>query len=112
MKFFETLYSELINVDEIAKVTAEYIEQLERYFSYIYLKNEDKIDFIELPKTFNIHKNDKVIKEVKLQADHYFFMNIKALESVITTDKLILCNEEIKEYAQECLNDFLLGIES
>jgi hypothetical protein len=53
-----------------------------------------------------------VIKEVKLQADHYFFMNIKALESVITTDKLILCNEEIKEYAQECLNDFLLGIES
>jgi hypothetical protein len=112
MKFFETQYGDLINVDEIAKVTTELHEQLGIYFSYVWLKNEEKIDFIEFSKTFNIYKNDKVIKEVKLQHDHYFFMNIRALEYIITSNSLILSNEEVKEYAQECLNDFLLSIES
>jgi|SRR5690349_4968038 len=112
MRFFETLYGELINIDEIAKVTAERHEQLPLCFSYVWLKNEEKIDFIEFPKTFNIHKNGKVIKEVKLEHDLYCFMNKKALEYILKTNSLILSNEEVQEHAQEYLNEFLLSMDS
>lgn len=112
MKFLETLYGELINVDEIAKVTTELHEQLGIYFSYVWLKNEEKIDFIEFSKTFNIHKNGKVIKEIKPETNLCFFMTKKALEYILITNSLILSNEEVQEHAQECLNDFLLSMES
>jgi ferredoxin len=52
MKFVETMNATFVNVDEISCIGHELCKELDKYYSYIYLKNGDKFDFLDLPDFF------------------------------------------------------------
>lgn len=102
MKFFESMYGELVNVEEISKVTIESNEVSDKYYSYVYLKNGEKIDFIELPTSLPIDDTDKTRQAILGEAE-YLFMIKRALEFIIESISDLVSNKYIKEHSHNCL---------
>lgn len=101
MKFFESMYGELVNVEEISKVTIESNEVSDKYYSYVYLKNGEKIDFINLSNQINVNKESNPVM-FKLSEKEYLSMIKLAIEFILACPSPIIHNKSILDY---CLRE-------
>jgi hypothetical protein len=72
MKFLETDNGSFINVNEIVKISHE-LEGNHGYYSYVYLRNGNKLDLFDLPKRFIFNG-----EYIDLEADHLITIHAAA----------------------------------
>lgn len=48
MKFVETLNATFVNVNDICRIGHQYHEGTKRYYSYIYLRDGEELDFLDV----------------------------------------------------------------
>lgn len=105
MKFIETANATYINFEEVSSITHEYGEKTSSYYSYIYLKNGTKLDFIELVDFIDSKEHGRI----KLNCDHYIKLNYYALQYILTSvDGYVISCEAIENHAYSRLDADLL----
>ena len=84
MRFLKTLNASFVRIDQIIKIDHECNEFNGRnqsedvYYSYLYLKDGSKYDFLDVPRTFQINENKK-----KFTCEHLIQWHEKAIQCLL-----------------------------
>jgi hypothetical protein len=97
MKFVETLYGQLVNIEDISMIDHDGNETLDKVYSYLILKNGDKICFLDLPDSFE----DKHGKEYKFDGDHLISLHRHAIDVMCRNCYFVLKLDDLMDWAWE-----------
>ncbi|HEX4374870.1 MAG TPA: hypothetical protein VHZ50_16315 [Puia sp.] len=93
MKFFETLDAIFVNVDEISYIGHEYENASHKYYSYIYLKNGKKLEFLDLPDLFEDNK--------KFDSNHLVTLHRYAVGILCSSEEYLVKYDDLMESSWE-----------